>query len=345
MTASLSTKNQSAVVFDEAETSALSRWEALAADIAIATEESNAKQFNYGDATGNALARSWMAKLRKLKGRIEKARKEAKAPYLERGKAVDETAKTLEKAVQGLIDPHEREILAIEAQERVRIEAHSATLDRISKLAEGVTSSAEAHARLVELTAIDLTLLEEFRSAGLNRQAEAGARLKEVWDSLLIQEAEQAELAALRAEKAKQDMKLEALRIQNAERDAELEALRAERDRPGVVDTLEPEKRLTGVQQAAPGEAVQPPAPAADVSWPGRPTRALVELAALEAGASSEPEAHEDREAQVEELREQLSSVLADMELCEIVDLIISDSLHEAISVDWSKVEVEEICF
>jgi Small-conductance mechanosensitive channel len=334
MTASLSTKNQSAVVFDEAETSALSRWEALAADIAIATEESDAKQFNYGDATGNALARSWMAKLRKLKGRIEKARKEAKAPYLERGKAVDETAKTLEKAVQGLIDPHEREILAIEAQERVRIEAHSATLDRISKLAEGVTSSAEAHARLVELTAIDLTLLEEFRSAGLNRQAEAGARLKEVWDSLLIQEAEQAELAALRAEKAKQDMKLEALRIQNAERDAELEALRAERDRLVVVDTLEPERQLTKVQQAAPGEAVQSPAPAA-----------RIEVKASREPVSSEPEAHGDREAQVEELREQLWLLFKNIEPGEIIDLIVSDNLHEAIRVDWSKVEVEEICF
>ena len=327
MTASLSTKNQSAVVFNEAETSALSRWEVLAADIAIATEESesDAKQFNYADATGNALARSWMAKLRKLKGRIEKARKEAKAPYLERGKAVDETAKTLEKAVQELIDPHEREILAIEAQERLRIEAHSATLDRISKLAEGVTSSAEAHARLVELTAIDLTLLEEFQSAGLNRQAEAGARLKEQWDSLLIQEAERAELEILRAEKAK--------------RDAELEALRAEKDKPGAVDTLEPEKRLAEVQQAAPGEVIQSPAPAA-----------RIEVEASREPVSSELGAHEDRSAQAEALTEQLLSLLTDMEIStwelhKIIALIVGDNLHEAIRVDWSKVEVEEICF
>ena len=336
MTASLSTKNQSAVVFDEAETSALSRWEALAADIAIATEESesDAKQFNYADATGNALARSWMAKLRKLKGRIEKARKEAKAPYLERGRVVDETAKTLEKAVQGLIDPHEREILAIEAQERVRIEAHSATLDRISKLAEGVTSSAEAHARLVELTAIDLTLLEEFQSAGLNRQAEAGARLKEQWDSLVIQEAEQAELAALRAEKIKQDAELEALRAENDRRNTELEALKAEQDKPEIADTLEPGKQLAEVQQAAPGKVFRSPAPAA-----------RIEVETSREPVSSEPEAHGDREAQVEELRGQLWLLFKNIEPGEIIDLIVSDSLHEAIRVDWSKVEVEEICF
>jgi hypothetical protein len=336
MTASLSTKNQSAVVFNEAETSALSRWEALAADIAIATEESesDAKQFNYADATGNALARSWMAKLRKLKGRIEKARKEAKAPYLERGKAVDETAKTLEKAVQELIDPHEREILAIEAQERVRIEAHSATLDRISKLAEGVTTSAEAHARLVELTAIDLTLLEEFQSAGLNRQAEAGARLKEQWDSLLVQEAEQAELAALRAEKIKQDAELEALRAENNRRNTELEALKAEQNKPEIADALEPGKQLAEVQQAAPGKVFRSPAPAA-----------RIEVETSREPVSSWMDEQEDRSVLTESLTEQLLSLLAGKRLREIVASIIGDDFHEAIIIDWSKVRVEEICF
>lgn len=313
MTVCLSTESQSAVVFNEAETSALSRWEALAADIAIATEESGVKQFNYGDVTGNAQARSWMAKLRKLKGRIERARKEAKAPYLERGKAVDETAKTLEKAVQGLIDPHEREILAIEAQERVRIEAHSAMLDRISKLAEGVTSSAEAHARLVELTAIDLTLLEEFQSAGLNRQAEAGARLKGLWDSLLIQEAEQAELQALRAEKARREA-AEALEYKKAASIAS-EAVACPAHEPRFA--------------ASPAKAVDGSA-RLNVSAPAERVR------------SGEDWARADRTAQAEDLTEDLLSLLAGMELSEIVALIVGGSLHEAISIDWSKVELPE---
>jgi hypothetical protein len=317
MTASVSTKNQSAIIAADAETSALSHWEALATDIAIATEESGFKQFDYRDAVGNKQARSWMAQLRKLKGRIERARKDAKAVHLQRGKAVDEAARTLEGAVLGLIEPHEQAIEAIEAEERARVEVHRAMLDRISRLAEGVTTSAEAHARLVELTAIDLTLLEEFQSAGLNRQAEAGARLKELWDSLLIQEAERAELEILRAEKAKRE----------------------------AAEALELKRQLAEIQQATPSETVQPSAPAADASWPGRPTRALVELAALEVDASSGPELCEDRSAQVAELREQLFSVLADMELCEIVALIVGDNLHEAISVDWSKVEVEEFSF
>jgi hypothetical protein len=303
MTASVSTKNQSAIIAADAETSALSHWEALATDIAIATEESGFKQFDYRDAVGNKQARSWMAQLRKLKGRIERARKDAKAVHLQRGKAVDEAARTLEGAVLGLIEPHEQAIEAIEAEERARVEVHRATLDRISRLAEGVTTSAEAHARLVELTAIDLTLLEEFQSAGLNRQAEAGARLKELWDSLLIQEAERAELEILRAEKAKRE----------------------------AAEALELKRQLAEIQQATPSEAVQPSAPAPKV----------------EAATSSEPvsswlDNQPDRSVQVEELREQLFSVLADMELCEIVALIVGDNLHEAISVDWSRVYVSE---
>ena len=317
MAASLSTKKQSALVFDEAETSALSRWEALAADIAIATEESNAKRFDYSDATGNAQARSWMAKLRKLKGRIEKARKEAKAPYLERGKAVDETAKTLEKAVQGLIEPHEHQIQAIEAEERARIEAHRAVLDRITRLAEGVTSTAEAHARLVELSAIDITLLEEFQSAGLNRQQEAGARLKELWDALLIQEAERAELQALRAEKAKQEA-AEALEYRRA----------LSKTAPVVSEAI-------ACSAPEPGPTAIPAKIADESAWLDTSTPA-------ECVRSGGAWVRADRTAQGEGLAEELFSRLAGMGLGEIIALIVGGNLHKAISVDWSKVELPE---
>ena len=301
MTASTTTKNQSAITTADTETSVLSRWEALASDIAIATEDSGLQEFDYRDAVGNKQARSWMAHLRKLKGRIERARKDAKAIHLQRGKAVDETARTLEGAVLGLIEPHEKAIEAIEAEERARVEVHRAVLDRISSLAEGVTSSAEAHARLVELTAIDVTSLEEFQSAGLNRQTEAGARLKELWDSLLVQEAERAELEALRAEKAKRE----------------------------AAEALELKRQLAEIQQAIPSETVQPPAPAPKI----------------EAVASSVPEACDDRKAQAERLTQELLSSLLGMNLRGIVALIVEGSLHEAISVDWSKVEVEEFSF
>lgn len=196
-------------VQDKNEVQALSKWDALASDISIATEESQGKEFDYYDKNGNKEARSYVYSLRKLKTRIEKARKEAKSVHLERGRQVDETAKLLESAVQGLIEPHEKEIKAIEAAEQARIDAHKAVLNRIASLVEGVSTSDEAQARLLELALIDTSLLEEFSIAGANHQAEATEQLESLRDTLRMQEAERAELEALRAEKAQREKREE----------------------------------------------------------------------------------------------------------------------------------------
>jgi chromosome segregation ATPase len=200
-------------VQEENEVQALSKWDALASDISIATEESQGKEFDYHDKSGNKEARSYVYSLRKLKTRIEKARKEAKSVHLERGRQVDETARLLESAVQGLIEPHEREIKAIEAAEQARIDAHKSVLDRIASLVEGVSTSDEAQARLLELALIDTSALEEFSTAGANRQAEATEQLESLRDALQVQEAERAELEALRAEKAEREKQQERERI------------------------------------------------------------------------------------------------------------------------------------
>jgi len=207
-------ENTSAIqVQTENETQALSRWDALAADIAIATEESQSKVFDYEDKSGNKEARSWVFSLRRLKTKVEQARKDAKAVHLERGRRVDDAAKLLQSAVQSLIEPHENEIKAIEAREQARIDAHKAVLDRITSLADGVTTADEAQARLVELSAIDIESLEEFSKAGANRQLETAEKLKSIWDRLVIEEAERAELEALRAEKARLEKELERQQI------------------------------------------------------------------------------------------------------------------------------------
>ena len=66
MTASTTTKNQSAITTADTETSVLSRWEAFSSDIAIVTENYCLQEFDYLDAVGNKLALSCMAHLRKL---------------------------------------------------------------------------------------------------------------------------------------------------------------------------------------------------------------------------------------------------------------------------------------
>lgn len=205
MTEAKATQDQGAALVADSETSALSRWEAVAIDISNATKESEEKVFNYRDKKGEKAARSWIAQLRKIKASVERARKEAKSVHLERGKRVDETAKLLTAAVQGLIEPHETEIKAIEAEEQARIDAHKAVLARIESLTEGIETSQEASLRLAALEEIDVSGLEEFSTAGQNRKAEAIAKLQELGESLLLRENERAELELLRAAAAKRE--------------------------------------------------------------------------------------------------------------------------------------------
>lgn len=205
MTEAKATQDQGAALVADSETSALSRWEAVAIDISNATKESEEKVFNYRDKKGEKAARSWIAQLRKIKASVERARKEAKSVHLERGRRVDETAKLLTAAVQGLIEPHETEIKAIEAEEQARIDAHKAVLARIESLTDGIETSQEASLRLAALEEIDVSGLEEFSTAGQNRKAEAIAKLQELGESLLLRENERAELELLRAAAAKRE--------------------------------------------------------------------------------------------------------------------------------------------
>lgn len=205
MTDSKSSQAQDCLIVQEQESSILSRWEAIAIDISNATQESGEKIFDYRDKRGEKAARSWIAQLRKIKASVERARKEAKAVHLERGRKVDETAKLLTAAVQGLIDPHEAEIKLIEEEEKARVDAHKAVLARIEALADGIETSQEASLRLEELEAIDVSCLEEFSAAGQNRKAENALKIQELGESLLKREAEQAELRVLRAAVAQQE--------------------------------------------------------------------------------------------------------------------------------------------
>lgn len=287
------------IVFEE-EIQAISRFEALQYDIAIAAEQSLTKQFDYESKQGNRQARSWIAELRKIRASIERARKAAKDVHLQRGRAVDAAAKELESKVLGLIEPHDKEIKAIEAKEEARVAAHRAVLDKIAQLAENVTTSAEAQERLLELMAIDVENLEEFSKAGINRQAEAAEKLKELWDELRIREAEQAELEALRAEKAVMEV---------AER---FERLRQEVAAEAEQRAEEAERRAQEAEQRA---------------------------MELEARVEAEPvnEVQVEAELMREGLIQSLVKAMAHKDRLHVAEAIVDGNLHPAIRIDWSK--------
>jgi hypothetical protein len=247
---------------------ALTAWEGLAHRIAAAEQESATKTFDYDDKHDLAAARSWVASLRRIKGSIERARKDAKAIHLERGRAVDDTAKTLESSVAGLIQPHEDAINRIEAIEQARVDGHRSVLVYIEGLTAGITTSAEALARLEALQALDTSTLEEFATAGANRAAEQSERLQELYAQLLQQEADAAELEELRQEKARRDAEeaAEALRKEGERRaEARLAAeqeearLAAERQEQAALD-CQPETGEDGTPEQE--EALQQGVPA-----------------------------------------------------------------------------------
>lgn len=348
------TKPSESLITPVAETTALTRWEALAADIAIASQEAEGKVFNYRDKHDNKAARSWIAQLRRLKGGIERARKDAKAVHLERGRAVDEAAKTLEAAVVGLIEPHESAIKALEAEEQARIDAHRAVLDRIAQLSEGVSTADEAEARLAELAAIDSTALEEFAVAGANRLQEAIERLEELRDTLRIQEAERAELEALRAEKARREEEERQKRIRQeaieqerqraAEQEARIRREAEERQRASEEQArIEREAAATREAQAlAAAEAArraQEEAEQRAAEAERREQERLAEqLRAEQARADAEEKAQQARKARAKTLQRELTIEMDGMTPASVAAAIANGTLHPAIQVDWSKV-------
>ena len=331
------------------ETTAISRWEALACRIATAEEQSLTKKFNYRDKWDNKAARSWVSELRRIKGGIEACRKEAKAVHLERGRAVDESAKLLEAAVQGLIEPHETAIKAIEAEETARIDAHRAVLDRIAALADAAPAEGEAgiidvDTRLAELAAIDTSTLQEFAQAGLNRQAEAIEQLGLLRDKLEAQEAQRIELEALRAQAAARE---DADRIARA-----VEADRLAREQEAGRQRLEAQEQARKEREAAAAREAQALAQVEIARRAQEDAERLAREAAEreEARAKQEAEAAEQlRQAAVkaEEARQQrqdsfvatLIQILIATDPTAAARAIADGTLHPAVKVDWALVD------
>ena len=319
---------------DIAETSALTRWDALAADIAYASEQAEGKEFDYRDKWDNKQDRSWVSQLRKIKGKIERARKDAKAVHLDRGKAVDEAAKLLEASVQGLIEPHERELKVLEAEEQTRIDGHKAVLQRIAELAEGAATAIETRAMLAELTAIDTTTLQEFAAAGANRQLEATEKLQTLMDALRIQESERAELERLRAEQAQREAaeRQEAIRQQAIAQ--ERASQEAERQRAAEAAAAREAAALANVAAAQQAQQIAEQR-AAEAERQAEASRQVEAKRQADAAATAQ-RAQEARIKRAADLELSVLAALQGLTREQVAAAIVAETLHQAVSVDWT---------
>jgi len=299
----------------------ISQYEALTADIEIA-KQSAVQSFNYEDPKGDKAARSYIAGLRKIRARIEAARKEAKAYALEYGRAVDAQAKTLEAEILGLIQPHQQALDAIAQREKDRVAAHQARLHSImvaiqNASLEGISSQGIAFT-IAWLEETETADLEEFQS-----QAEA-----EIANGLRIL---QALLSAAQEREKRQALEaVEAQRLaaeEEALRKAEEEARQAE-----AVERARQEAAAEAALQVAEAEkrASESEARAAAAEQEQR-RRAQLQREAEEAARNAQMRLRD-------ELGLQLSNALAGKTRAQVVDAILDGTFHPAITIDWSKV-------
>ena len=207
------------------------------------------------------VAKKARAEIREWRICLEAERKRIKAPALERCKDIDTEAKRITAELMKLEEPVDSAIKAEEARQREekekverleaeRIAAGQAYIASIRDIAIGAVGmkSKDIEARIDALDAAPVTRNDEFASVALLAKQETIAKLHELFTAACAQEAEQAKVAAGRAELARLRAAEDARRNEEA---AKLEAeQRSARER-----MAEEERKARIAREAADSEA------------------------------------------------------------------------------------------
>lgn len=236
----------------------LAAYSEFRAQLGTLREQNAALVFDYASAEGNKAARSHIHKLRRTKGAVESARKEAKAASLEYGRRVDSEGKEIIAEIEAMIDVHERPINEIEEAERNRVEAIAARIQHIQSLGltQGAADDLRAARDALAAIEIDETFEESMADATVELKA-ARHRIAEALEAAEKAEAEAAELEKLRAESAAREQREREERIakeaaERASKEAE-EAASRERERAEKAerDRKAAEERAARAEQEA----------------------------------------------------------------------------------------------
>lgn len=318
----------------------ISQYEALTSDIEIAKQGAVAVVFDYEDPKGDKAARSYIAGLRKIRARIEAARKDAKAYALEYGRAVDAQAKTLESEILGLIEPHQQALDAIAQREKDRVAKHEARLQEIAATIqngtrEGATSD-DISAALLRLDETETSDMEEFQAAAdseianglrLLNALHAAALTREKIEALEAAEAQRLAEEEQARQKAEEEARVQ-IQIREAEERAREEAeVRAARERVAAAQAqAEADLRARQAEQRAQAAEAQR-------LEQERQARAQQEAAAQEQQRRAVAQA-----TRRNELADQLSAALLGKTRPEVVEMLLEGTFHPAVVIDWSLV-------
>jgi chemosensory pili system protein ChpA (sensor histidine kinase/response regulator) len=310
----------------------ISQYEALVSDVEIAKQQA-VESFNYEDSKGDKAARSYIAGLRKIRARIEAARKEAKAYALEYGRAVDGQAKELEAQILGLIEPHQQALDAITQREKDRVAAHEEKLRLISAMVQSASIPDQPAATIREaitwLQVCPTGDMEEFEQRA-NSEIDTGLRILEALHTAAVEREKREALEAAEAQRLAAE--------QEARQKAEEEARQAEAVERGRQEAADAAARAVAEAEARAKESEDRAALAeAERVRQQEEMEAAIKEQAREL-EEREQQAREAKEAMREELVNELSTRMTGLNRKQAASLIVDGTLHPAITIDWGKV-------
>ena len=327
----------------------ISQYEALSSDIEIAKQQA-VKAFPYSHPAGEKSARSYIAGLRKLRSRIESARKEAKSYALDYGRAVDAQAKALEAEILALIEPHQQALDEIAQRERERVARHEARLQMIKsavqKGSEEGVSSDDIAVMIAWLHGIATDDMEEFQEAA-NAEISNGLRLLNALCSAALEREKREALEAAEAQRLAEE---EAAR-RKAEEEAQVQARIKEADaraRREVEERLRLEAEQFAAKEKEAEERVRQSEERAATAEAQRVRQQQeMEQAIRESAKEEQRRAAAQREAEAalrraevtrrNDLSAELGSALVGKTRVQVVEALLDGTLHPAVFIDWAK--------
>ncbi len=325
------------------DTEVFTPFDRITSDIVIAEKEAITDFGDYKNPDVNKRARSYVAKLRKVRASVDKTRKaqnEAAQTYIQ---DVNIFSRKLEARVTSLITPHETILKSIKDEEDARIAEHENNIQIIIDMGKAPVGvgSAQIQEYLDILKGIDPKTFEEFTpkadaelviaTAALEQTLQAALDTEEAAARREQERKDVAEAARVKREKdiadkaaakAKEEAEAEAAAALDAERKkteaAEQRAARAEEEKEVVVAAaaakveVVPQVRLVVNR----GVSLTPPEP---VATPPSPTTVPTK-------------------AQRRKLSEFIQEMVLDHSAKDFTQLLVDGKLHPAISIDWSEV-------
>ena len=315
----------------EPKTITITQYEALTSDIEIAKQQAVAS-FEYTDPKGEKAARSYIAGLRKIRSRIESARKEAKSYALEYGRAVDAQAKALEAEILGLIEPHQQALDDIAKREKERVAKHEATLQWIFLTVqqgsqEGASSEAISK-MLAQLESFTTDGMEEYQAAAEAEKA-SGIRVLTLLHFDTLEREKREALEAAEAQRLAEEEQARLKAEQEARQAEAVERARQEAAAQAARAVAEAEQRARKSEaRAAAAEQLRQQQEAA---------RRQEDARRVQLQQEAEDSARNAKARRRNDLATQLSEALAGKTRAQVVEALLDGTLHRAVSIDWAK--------